>query len=204
MTYMEYVTGSARCIDAKADRIEAAFQCASCKRISVGGRLYAGLDQSGPFLSQSTTPDEIARQLIGRVEYWEPVKPLGKVFEGVPAPIASAADEAHRCVSVGAHRAGILMVRGVIEATAKDRGVTAGGLASKIDALGERGLIRPVIAKAAHTMRALGNDMAHGDFATSHVTFADAEVVLRLMDDLLHEVFGTSHYQSLIDRAKPE
>ena len=96
------------------------------------------------------------------------------------------------------------MVRGVIEATAKHQDVTSGGLASKIDELSTMGLIRPVIAQAAHTIRMLGNDMAHGDFATSHVTLADAEIVLRLMDDLLHEVFGTAHYQGLIDRAKPE
>jgi hypothetical protein len=55
--------------------------------------------------------------------------------------VADAAREAYRCRSVGAHRAAVLLARSVVEASAKDRGVTTGGLLAKIDKLFELGLI---------------------------------------------------------------
>jgi hypothetical protein len=81
-----------------------------------------------------------------------------------------------------------LLARTVVEATAKDQGVVSGNLVSKIDALKDKNLIRPGIAEAAHEIRHLGNDMAHGDLedAPDH---ADADDVLALMAQVLSEVY---------------
>lgn len=109
-------------------------------------------------------------------------------YSDVPELIASAASEAHECASIGARRAAILMARSVIEAAAKDKGVNSGTLYQKIEALAERGVVRPLIAEAAHGIRDFGNDMAHGDF-TTEVTEQDVGETLDLMAVVLSEVF---------------
>lgn len=116
----------------------------------------------------------------------QPFRPLVvKTFPDVPAEIAQAASEAHRCMQVSG-RAAVLMARSVIEATAKDKGVTRGSLIEKIDALGH--LVRPHVRDGAHEIRLLGNDMAHGDFAQD-VSREDANLVLTLMNEVLDDVY---------------
>ncbi|MGK5674085.1 DUF4145 domain-containing protein [Micromonospora sp. URMC 106] len=112
----------------------------------------------------------------------------GKSFPDVPAQIAEAADEAHRCFSIKAHRAAVLLARSVIEATAKEKGITKGTLLAKIDELHKQSFIREHIRDGAHEVRHLGNDMAHGDFVES-VDSGDVELVLTLMGEVLEEVF---------------
>lgn len=119
---------------------------------------------------------------------WQPSKVGGKSFPDVPAHISSAADEAHRCHSIGAHRAAILLGRSVVEATAKDKGIVKGTLAAKIDELETAGHVRNLIAETAHEIRYLGNDMAHGDFVEP-ATADQAEDVLAFMDEVLNEVY---------------
>ena len=77
----------------------------------------------------------------------------------------------------------------MIEASAKDKGVTSGSLYDKIDKLAEGQHIRAMLADAAHEVRMAGNDMAHGDFATAEITKEDAEELLELMEDFLREMF---------------
>ena len=56
----------------------------------------------------------------------------------MPPEIAAAASEAHRCRdAAGANRAAILLARGVVEATAKDKGITGKNLVQKIDRMHE-------------------------------------------------------------------
>ncbi|MBO3663119.1 DUF4145 domain-containing protein [Microbacterium stercoris] len=199
LTFMDYVQDSARIVDEDDMRAEAAFQCAACGRFSVGGKQYAGFttDTSGhsfPLrLHETSTPAEIAAVLIGSIEYWEPVAPVGKAYEDVPAAISAPADEAYRCLSIDAYRAAVLMSRAVIEATAKKQGIKTGRLVDKIDALAERGHIRPLVAEAAHAIRLMGNDMAHGDFASTAISRADAEDALVLMDEVLNDVFAVKN-----------
>lgn len=81
-----------------------------------------------------------------------------------------------------------MLARAVIEATAKEKGITEGALFKKIEALQAASHIRPHIREGAHKVRLLGNDMAHGDFV-EEVDAADAELVLALMDEVLSEVF---------------
>lgn len=49
-------------------------------------------------------------------------------------------------------------------------------------------LIRPHTQEAAHELRFLGNDMAHGDFVDP-VDAEDADEVLEVMSEILNEVY---------------
>jgi len=145
---------------------DAAFRCSNvdCRR-AIGG----------------TTPQDSSKT-IGT--YW-PTLVGGKDFPDVPESIAVAADEAHRCLSIGANRAAIAMARAVVEATAKDHGVETGNLESKIDALVTKEVIGRDTAEAAHAVRLWGNDAAHGDLALEQFDRADAEEVIVLLDEVL-------------------
>jgi uncharacterized protein DUF4145 len=78
----------------------------------------------------------------------------------VPAEIASAASEANSCMTVGAFRGAVLLARSVIEATARDKGMTGRDVVTKIDATDPGGRLR-----RAHEIRYLANNAAHRDFA---------------------------------------
>jgi hypothetical protein len=132
---------------------------------------------------------------------WIPAHALSKDFPDVPAHIASPASEAFKCSSVGAHRGAIMLARAVVEATAKHHGITTGTLGKKIEAMFEVKLISQLIRDSAHEIRHLGNDMAHGDFATPQaegdnsppaaieITGQDADEVLALMEMVLDEIY---------------
>ena len=110
-------------------------------------------------------------------------------FPDVPSEIAAAASEAFRCrTTANANRAAILLARSVIEATAKDKGITKGQLIEKIDKMYDSRLIRPDVRDGAHEVRHLGNDMAHGDFV-QRVSAEDADLVLALMREVLVDVY---------------
>jgi hypothetical protein len=108
-------------------------------------------------------------------------------FPDVPPEIADAAAEAYACREVAdACRAAVLLARSVIEATAKDKGIEAGTLLSKIDAMSA--MIRPHVLDGAHQVRLFGNDMAHGDFVRN-VSPEDADLVLTFMSEVLDDVY---------------
>ncbi len=138
-------------------------------------------------------PQQPAEWLLSTVEadqlQWLPLAPLGKEYPDVPAAIASAASEVHSCLSIGAGRAAVGLARAVVEATAKDRGITTGRLIEKIDALKAQGLIREDTREAAHEVRLDGNGVAHGDLAEAAMPIDDARVVVALMDEVLDEVY---------------
>lgn len=158
--------------------LQAAFQCDQCKRLSVGvvsaegshGQHQAWLEDSGftEFL---------------------PARSAGKDFPDVIDPIAAAADEAHRCLSAGAPRGAVALARAVVEATAKNQGVTTGSLMNKIDALAKQGVISNHMRDAAHEIRFAGNEVAHGDLAEEPMSSDDARDVLDLMDAILERVY---------------
>lgn len=198
LAHMEYVEDSARYVDDDDLRVEAAYQCTACRRFIIGGATHVGLsptyDPQHPWhtsrmIRTDSSPRELYMALAGHEQYWEPVSPVGKEYENVPAEISGPASEAYRCLSIGANRAAILMARAVIEATAKAHNITTGGLMGKINEMGTKGVIRPLLVEAAHEIRYLGNDMAHGDFATADLTQEDADEALELMDDVLTEAF---------------
>lgn len=121
------------------------------------------------------------------VEWWPKVGDAPEVKD-VPEAIARAAREAYSSANVGNHMASILMARTVIEASAKNKGITDGSLFLKINAMKEQNLIRPAIAEQAHEVRFAGNDMAHGDIDVTPEA-VDSEEILVLMAEMIREVF---------------
>lgn len=120
---------------------------------------------------------------------WWPKHVGGKDFPDVPEHIASTADEAHQCLSIGAHRGAIALARAVVEATAKDHGVIEGVLDKKIDELAKQGVISEAMKDAAHEIRFAGNEVAHADLAEEPINEEDAQEVLQLMDAILTRVY---------------
>ena len=175
----------------KFDRLfaeQGAFTCSEC------GTLSVGFDLDPAYFRQ---PQQ-ALERPGAHLKWFPPRAVGKDFPDVPEHIASAAREATECRSVSALRATILLARSVIEATGKDKGIAKGRLAEKIDEMYARGLIRERIKDAAHEVRYLGNDMAHGDFVDP-VDEEDADLILTLMEQVLREVYQEP---AQLDRAR--
>ena len=119
---------------------------------------------------------------------WYPRTGASPEFADVPDHIARAAKEAHANESINSHMSAILMARTVVEATAKAKGITTGSLYAKIDALAAQNFIRKDTKEAAHEIRHLGNDTAHGDIDDVPEA-GDVRDVLVLMDEILSEVF---------------
>lgn len=119
---------------------------------------------------------------------WRPSATESKVYPDVPQHIGEAATEAYECHTGQHYRASIMLARAVIEATAKDKDIADGNLYKKIEAMATQGLIRPVIKDAAHGVRELGNEMAHGDFVDP-ISPEESELVIRLMGEILNDVF---------------
>jgi hypothetical protein len=173
------------------------YQCDFCGHSSLGRlEIDRNLVQPAPHFTLTTTSVDgtILKNVRERLDmpdadiHWLPQHASGKKFDDVPHPIADAASEAYACSSIQAHRAAILMARSVVEAVAKDKGIVKGTLADKIDALAKAQHIRPLIQDAAHEIRHLGNDMAHGDFVAP-TSEDDAVDVLDFMSVVLAEVY---------------
>jgi hypothetical protein len=128
-------------------------------------------------------------QSTGEVFEWWPKRVGGKEFPDVPEHIASTADEAHRCLSIDAHRGAIALARAVVEATAKHHGITKGLLDKKIDEMAKQEVISNAMKDAAHEIRFAGNEVAHADLAEEPIGKEDAEEVLALMDAILTRVY---------------
>lgn len=157
--------------------IASLFKCPECSSPSIG---IVGVDQA--------SDHEIDIAVKGKQAVWLPQHADGKDFPDVPEQVALAADEAHRCLSINAHRAAVLMARSVVEAACKERGITQGKLDQKINALRDQQDIRPGTADMAHEIRYFGNEMAHGDFV-AEVDREEAKDTLELMDQILNEVY---------------
>ena len=164
--------------------IQGAFVCDNCFKVSAATMatprsVSSPLGQDGVDAEFSIDPD---------APTWWPAAGETPKIEDVPSHVAMAAEEAYRCASVGAYMAAILMARTVIEATAKAKEIMDGSLIVKIDAMRTANLLRPGIAEAAHEIRHLGNNMAHGDLDDLPEK-QDADDILVLMSQVLSEVF---------------
>lgn len=160
----------------------AAFRCdnEACRGLSIGvGEIFIGslrvpIDRIFPEINNLT---------------WTPQRVQRPNFPDVPEQIASTAAEAHACLSIQAYRGAVALARAVVEATAKDKGIIKGTLAQKIDKLQEDGHIRPITQQVAHEVRQGGNEIAHGDLGDEPMPAEDAAAIIRLMDEILHEVY---------------
>ncbi|UAJ78329.1 DUF4145 domain-containing protein [Leifsonia sp. ZF2019] len=146
-----------------AYRAEVAATCDACQRFNTAYGATASRPRSltvGEILagSQAVTEGEAMT-----IESWSPppLRPVDTEF--LPESVGGYLREASDAYSVGAHRAVLLLVRSIIEATAKDKGITTGSLVQKINNLNDEGHIRRGTKDMAHALRILGNDMAHGD-----------------------------------------
>ncbi|RUP03729.1 MAG: DUF4145 domain-containing protein [Mycobacterium sp.] len=131
---------------------------------------------------------------------WRPTAMDSRDYPNVPQHIGDAATEAFECHSAGHFRAAILLARSVLEATAKDKGITNGVLAKKIEEMENQSLIRPLVRQVADSIRDYGNEMAHGDFGTP-VGQAESETVIQLMGVILEEVYQISAQLTQIQQA---
>lgn len=134
---------------------------------------------------------EIAARYFDRFDasiQWLPEKALGKRYEDVPEHIASVASEAYSCFSIEMYRAALLMARTALEATAKQRGITEGTLAKKIETMAENNIVPYYLENEATEIRLSGNDMAHADLDTP-VTKDEANEILGFLDAVLDHVY---------------
>jgi hypothetical protein len=122
-------------------------------------------------------------------------------IEDVPEHIARAAEEVHLDLKYSNFRSATMLARAVVEATCKEKGITSGKLFAKIEQLHTQGDIRALIKDAAHEIRHLGNDMAHGDFIDP-ITEEEATEIVSLMDELLTEVFQSPARISRVQQAR--
>jgi len=121
------------------------------------------------------------------VATWSPPAMLPVDTTFIPAGVGGFLKEAHDAYSISAFRAVLLLVRSVIEATAKDREITSGSLVSKINELATAEHIRKGTRDMAHALRILGNDMAHGDIdvVPTKEDASDALIIARfVLDDV--------------------
>ncbi|MGG7306450.1 DUF4145 domain-containing protein [Curtobacterium sp. AB451] len=188
---MEVVySSSTRQIFSQKNRSRVALACDNCEELMVVvGETDADLG------STYSLDDEI--EILSRYGLWLPHSSISYDFEHVPPRIARAAEEAHQAADAKANMAAVLMARTTVEATAKDKGIIRGTLFEKIDRLRDDGHIRRTIAQAAHQIRHLGNDMAHGDLEDGP-SEEDTRDVLTLMDTLLREVYEAAAITSKI------
>lgn len=167
-------------LDDNSTVLQAVATCDNCAQ--------ASLARATVFASRPSSSIDKFNATLDEYFEWFPRAGSAPEFPDVPRHIESAAKEAHAAHSINAHMAAILMARTVVEATAKEKGVTKGNLIAKIDEMSERGMIRADTKEAAHEIRHLGNDMAHGDI-DSPPERDDAADVLVLMNEILREVF---------------
>lgn len=172
------------------DALAAPYTCDNCRwpSVAIGGNVAQHPQAPTHVLAE---PSQLnAAHDRADTHVWYPVSDYGKDFPDVPEHIASAADEAHRCLSIGAYRGALILARAVVEATCKDKEATGKQLYNRIEALKDKDFISKRTAEVAHKVRDLGNDMAHGDFDIE-ATQENASGVLTLMDKILDEVYQT-------------
>lgn len=165
--------------DPEESIVSAHYTCDNCHRPSLGFD-YTCEDQYG------TTAESWLYRYSEEIR-WYPTGGETRKFQDVPEAIASAAAEAHLCHSANAHRAALILARAVVEATAKEKDCQRRNLFEMIEALEVAKHVRGYVKEAAHAIRDLGNNMAHGDF--EEVSAADCALVLTLMDEVLLEVY---------------
>lgn len=169
-------------------RGEVAATCDTCQRFNTArGATELVVDS---YEAPGIHPGNIAVALGAKMKdvKWSPPSMLEADTRFLPENVGAFLQEAHNTVAVGAYRGTLLLVRSVIEATAKDRGITKGNLLQKIDALREGEHIRSGTKDMAHALRILGNDMAHGDIAEAP-TEEDAIDALTIAQFVLDDVY---------------
>lgn len=178
--------------DNDAILISSAFRCSACNGVSVA-------NITAPSAAKGSLQGYTNR-LTDEGFDWRPNALASRSYPDVPPHIADAATEAFECQSTHHYRAAILLARSVIEATAKNKGITEGVLYNKIEELERQDFIRPHIKAVAHGIRDFGNDMAHGDFVAP-VSAEESHLVIQLMGEILDEVYQSPARLAAVQQA---
>lgn len=169
-------------------RFEVAATCDACHRYNAAFGVTRSANRTLNTGSTIVGSDAVVEGEAMTIESWSPppMRPVDTAF--IPDGVAGFFREAHDSFSIGAYRGVLLLVRSVIEATAKDREVTSGTLVQKINKLSDDGHIRRGTKDMAHALRILGNDMAHGDI-DDVPTQEDADDALTIARFVLDDVY---------------
>lgn len=161
---------------------DAAYKCDNrkCGRYSVVS-WYTDYDPSETY--RSGEPEEYDRTV-----QWSPPPLKRPEYPDVPEHVAVAARQAWVCHGHGAYIAACSVARSVIEAVAKDRGITVYGIKAKIKELTDKGLLRGDLIDSADLVREFGNDAAHGD-VLNPPSEEEARDVLDIVDEVLHQLY---------------
>lgn len=169
-------------------RLEIAATCDACHRFNTAVGVSRDAQRTLTPNSILNAADSVTEGELMTIVSWSPPPMLPVDTTFIPAGVAGFLKEAHDAFSISAYRAVLLLVRSVIEATAKDRGVTSGNLAAKINQLHADEHIRKGTKDMAHALRVLGNDMAHGDI-DDVPTQEDANDALTIARFVLDDVY---------------
>jgi hypothetical protein len=96
------------------------------------------------------------------------------------------------CLSAGSPAGAVAVARAVIEAVAKDHGMTKGDLKSKIEWLYEDGHITKTLHDVATEIRFAGNEAAHGDLVAEPLGIEDATEIVGPLDLVLQRAGAVS------------
>jgi len=105
----------------------------------------------------------------------------------VPLPVASAYEEAARCLTVRAYAATALMCRKALEALIAEHKISGRNLADALKAMRDQGLIEPKLFEWADALRLTGNQAAHD--VGENISREDARDVLDFTSALMEYVF---------------
>lgn len=184
-------------------RIEVAATCDACQRFNSADGISRNASRP---LGDGQLFFDAAAVVEGEtmtIESWSPppMRPVDTAF--IPNGVAGYFKEAHDAFSISAYRGVLLLVRSVIEATAKDRGIETGTLVQKINKLYDEGHVRRGTKDMAHALRILGNDMAHGDIGDIP-TKEDADDALTIARFVLDDVYvADARRADMMERRKP-
>lgn len=129
---------------------------------------------------------------------WLPIEPLGKNYPNVPHAIASAANEVHKCLEIGANRAAMVMARIALEGIVAEQDGFASrkNLYERINDLRISGKITSRTADAATAIRLCGNDYAHNVFEPIDDEYV--EITVQILDSLIDDLYSNP---TLVERA---
>lgn len=163
------------------------YECHNCSFYMVAyGQIDSG--QRSMHGHQSSPFDGL--QLSARVGKftWYPSNAHSPKFDGLPKNIQTAAAEAHVCLGNGQILAAAITARATLESVVKDRGADGPNLYEKVQCLQARGEITKLIEDQAHSIRNVGNDMAHGEFDTLPDR-EEVEHIVEFMDVLIDTLY---------------
>ncbi|AZL13803.1 hypothetical protein CXR25_13970 [Brevibacterium aurantiacum] len=120
---------------------------------------------------------------------WHPANAFAPEFIGLPPNIEIAASEVHISLGNGQIIAAAITARATLEAIIKDQGIVDNmRLAQKIGKMQETGSITKLLTDQAHSIRLVGNDMAHGDFDMLPDR-EEVEHIVEFMDALIDTLY---------------